>query len=533
MQAMEFCVRGQWLIASGEQPKAGCAISSHVIPQLQDYSYDDLNRIGSVAEQQMNSGGGWAASCSQTFAYDRYGNKRITAATGGVNGYNPTYNTANNRINGLTYDAAGNITYDALTGGTMAYDAENRLLTASSGGGASYAYDGEGKRVKRATAGQEWWYVHGIGGELLAEYLSSAPTTVKKEYGYRSGQMLVMWDADKSEDERLKWLVTDHLGSTRMEADKSGSLAAMRRHDFLPFGEELTSSIGAQRSGIGYEPPQSNIRQKFTSKERDIETSLDFFEARYYTNAQGRFTSPDPLSFWMLEEKEQDEYLSNPQRMNKYVYVLNNPLQYVDPDGLVDIPAWNKLKKSLRKDLVKRGVTKAIWNSWDNDQRQRVLNARAVLKEAGVWKHVTRITFGDLKKERNLLSANKAYFTPNQKSWFLAITTNKDIGPDLKKAGWSDRWNPNHPENKANWMEPGWGIVMHLGQLMPPSDKYSWIHWDKGGGWIFHPGHLEEVFKGTGASTDDVTKHLGQTEAAKHLKGISKDIDKLLIQPRK
>lgn len=58
-------------------------ISSYVIPELQDYGYDGLNRVTSVSEQQQSSSGGWAASCSQTFAYDRYGNKRITSATDG------------------------------------------------------------------------------------------------------------------------------------------------------------------------------------------------------------------------------------------------------------------------------------------------------------------------------------------------------------------------------------------------------------------------------------------------------------------
>jgi YD repeat-containing protein len=130
-------------------------ISSHVIPQLQDYAYDELNRISSVSEQQnSNSGspGAWFPSFSQTFAYDRYGNKRISGATGGVNSYNPTYDTSNNRISNLAYDAAGNITNDPATGGTMIYDGESRLIMATNGGGGAYTYDGEGKRVKRVLA---------------------------------------------------------------------------------------------------------------------------------------------------------------------------------------------------------------------------------------------------------------------------------------------------------------------------------------------------------------------------------------------
>ncbi len=103
------------------------------------------------------------------------------------------------------------------------------------------------------------------------------------------------------------------------------------------------------------------------------------------------------------------------------------------------------------------------------------------------------------KRERNLFSANTASFTPNQKGWFLAITTDKDIGPTLKTAGWEDRWNPNHPENKANWMQPGNGIVMHLGQLIPPDDKYSWMYFDTGGGRITSREHFKEWRTGKGA----------------------------------
>jgi YD repeat-containing protein len=243
-------------------------ISSYVIPMLQDYTYDALNRIASVSESYQNESGTWTLSyLSQSFGYDRWGNRWISSATGGVNSYN---DQATNRINGLGYDAAGNITSDALSGGTMSYDAENRLLTASSGG--TYVYDGEGKRVKRLTGGQEWWYIYGLGGELLAEYLSSAPTTVKKEYGYRAGQLLVVWNGDESTaDKKLKWLVTDHLGSTRLEADKSGGLGGMVRHDYLPFDEELTAGLRSNPQ-YGYKR-LGRMSDKLSDFEQAIQTT--------------------------------------------------------------------------------------------------------------------------------------------------------------------------------------------------------------------------------------------------------------------
>jgi RHS repeat-associated protein len=293
-------------------------VTTYIIPQLDDYTYDALNRVQSVAEAQMNQSGAWSFNVvTQTFGYDRFGNRKITAASGGVNSYNPTYDLTNNRISGMTYDAAGNITSDPATGaGAMTYDAENRMLTASgSSGGGSYVYDGEGRRIKRITGGQEWWYIYGLGGELLAEYLSTQPGVVNKENGYRNGQMLIVGGCDVA-----RWVVTDQLGSPRIEADVTGSLGGIKRHDYLPFGEELFAGL---RSGNGY--GADCVRQHFGAKERDNETGLDFFGLRYYGSTMGRFTGIDPL---LASGQVED-----PRSWNRYAYAFNNPLRYIDPFG--------------------------------------------------------------------------------------------------------------------------------------------------------------------------------------------------------
>ena len=63
---------------------------------------------------------------------------------------------------------------------------------------------------------------------------------------------------------------------------------------------------------------------KFTGKERDAESGLDYFGARHFSSAMGRFLSPDPLA----------GHLINPQSLNRYTYVLNNPLVNTDPTGM-------------------------------------------------------------------------------------------------------------------------------------------------------------------------------------------------------
>src|SRR5262245_43179751 len=201
---------------------------------------------------------------------------------------------------------------------------------------------------------------------------------------------------------------------------------------------------------------------------------------------------------------------------------------YIEKPGITEIPEWEMLSSELRVDLSPREVTREIWNQWDYDQRHRILNARAVLLDSEVWNLASMVGFGKLVIERKKFGRCRAFFIPHEEEWFLAIRTREDIGPHLKKAGWSNRWNPNHPENRANWMQPGKGFVMHLGQLKFPANAYSWIHWDYGGGRIYHRDHLREVITGKGPSNETVSRALGKTTAIRFLRGISDGLDKLL-----
>jgi len=107
------------------------------------------------------------------------------------------------------------------------------------------------------------------------------------------------------------------------------------------------------------------IRQKFTQKERDVESGLDFFETRYYGSAQGRFTSPDSYLIILEKEKGKDEnerdqmlrgYISQPQVWNKYVYVLNNPLKHIDLDGRRELTAEDQKRLAILWDEYYRAA---------------------------------------------------------------------------------------------------------------------------------------------------------------------------------
>jgi RHS repeat-associated protein len=126
-------------------------------------------------------------------------------------------------------------------------------------------------------------------------------------------------------------MFTDMLGSVRAITSKAGTSGfgtVKECYDYLPFGRMLSSSDNSRGNCHPPDPDSeidSAIPQKFTGKERDAETGLDYFGFRYYSGAQGRWTSPDqPFA---------DQHPEDPQSWNLYGYVRNSPLRYVDPNG--------------------------------------------------------------------------------------------------------------------------------------------------------------------------------------------------------
>jgi len=118
---------------------------------------------------------------------------------------------------------------------------------------------------------------------------------LKQELSYdASGKTVAEYSTmiASTNDAKVNYLTADHLGSPRINTDQSGAVTA--RHDYLPFGEEIFTSLTAQRTtAVGYSG--DTIRKQFTGYERDTETGLDFAQARMYASFHGRFLSPDPL----------------------------------------------------------------------------------------------------------------------------------------------------------------------------------------------------------------------------------------------
>jgi len=163
----------------------------------------------------------------------------------------------------------------------------------------NYYYDGGGQRVEKAGPGGTTVFVYDAQGQLAAEYATAgnaSPCTTC----YLSG---------------------DHLGSTRLVTDGSGNVIG--RHDYLPFGKEIAGGAAGRNGQWG--AGNDLVNQKFTGKEREAKSGLDYFGARYYGGALGRFTSSDQT---LIDQDPHD-----PQGWNLYGYVRNNPLRFTDPDG--------------------------------------------------------------------------------------------------------------------------------------------------------------------------------------------------------
>ena len=137
------------------------------------------------------------------------------------------------------------------------------------------------------------------------------------------------YQATQTTNDSVQWLVVDHLGTPRIEADLTGNLTGIKRHDYLPFGEELFAGTGGRTTSQGYGGTEK-VRQKFVGYERDNETGLDYAKNRYYSSTQGRYTTVDPMPI-------KKRHLLDPRDLNRYVYVANNPLRYIDPEGLEKI----------------------------------------------------------------------------------------------------------------------------------------------------------------------------------------------------
>jgi RHS repeat-associated protein len=231
---------------------------------------------------------------NQSYSYDSFGNIL-------QNGSFESSYTANNQMVGFAYDAAGNVLSDGMN--IMTWDAESRMATAA---GATYIYDGEGNRVeKQSSTITDTVY---FGGQPIARYSGGQWTDLI--YGPTG----LLAEVQGTPTASPVYRVTDNLGTNVGSLLANGTF--VNPVDHTPFGQTF--------SGNTSDP------YLFTSKERDSESNLDYFGARYYSSNVGRWMSPD----WAATPTAVPySYLTDPQSLNLYEYVGNNPVGRADFDG--------------------------------------------------------------------------------------------------------------------------------------------------------------------------------------------------------
>jgi len=282
----------------------------------QSFTYDALNRLTSAQNAGTNCSAtivnGRTEYWGNSYSYDAWGNLLAKTPTKcSAENLSVTAGANNQLQGGYSYDAAGNMLHDATSGLNYSYDQENRITGAT---GFSYTYDGDGNRVKKAngSAGTLYWY---MAPGIVAE--SDLSGNLTSEYVFFDGERVARRD-NPSSSGPIFYYFSDHLKTTDIATDAQGNIK--NESDFYPWGGELQFLAN-----------DSN-HYKFTGKERDSETQLDYFGARYYSNGLGRWITPD----WAAKATAVPyAEFSDPQSLNLYTYVRNLPTTKIDADGHV------------------------------------------------------------------------------------------------------------------------------------------------------------------------------------------------------
>jgi RHS repeat-associated protein len=273
------------------------------------YSYDQFNRLTGA---NQNNG-----ASVYSYVYDITGNRW---QQNGPHAMLLTFSGKNNRMDGYSYDSAGNL----LNDGTHAYtyDAENRIVQLDGGNTATYVYDAEGLRATKNNLGansgtdspdpaglQE--FLFDSQGRLLHTLANGGVNAWHREI-YAGNRHLV------TDGGGLDFVHTDWLGTERNRDfvyQNSGTLIS-NNYSSLPFGDWLNDT-----QGVTSELSPLN----FTGQMHDFETNLDQFPARYYSSTLGHFMSPD--------DTDAVDQVGDPQGLSLYSYVQNNPTNAADPSG--------------------------------------------------------------------------------------------------------------------------------------------------------------------------------------------------------
>jgi RHS repeat-associated protein len=287
-----------------------------------NYTYDKLNRLTNAAAGN---------NLGETISYDVMGNiSSLTRDNFGTNNYNGYNGSRLTGISGFTnsnygYDANGNLTSDSQKNISLGYNYLNLPQTVSGSQNLTYTYNAAGEKLQKQAGGTVTNYINGI------QYTNNSIDFIQTEEGLarRSGNSY-----------SYEYNLIDHLGNVRVtfyQNPTTNQLEVLQRDDYYAFGLRKAGS------------PNSNVNKYlYNGKELQEELGQYDYGARFYDPVIGRFSTIDPLSEQM-------------RRHSPYNYAFNNPLRFIDPDGMgpADVvlggaeknKAFDELKKSVSGQL--------------------------------------------------------------------------------------------------------------------------------------------------------------------------------------
>ncbi|MFL6334241.1 MAG: RHS repeat-associated core domain-containing protein [Pyrinomonadaceae bacterium] len=280
------------------------------------YDYDQVGRLsasytGTEARAHTGRpGGAWGVydgPYSQAYIKDAWGNvTQKLGRAGDPDQFTASY--TNNRRDGFSYDAAGNLTFDL--GQHFTYDATGQQVYVDWPNLYQW-YDGDRLRVKKTEGGANTptYYLRSsvLGGQVVAEINGSG--SLQRGYVYGGGGALLAILSGG-----VSWVYQDGATKSQRIADSDGNVYA--GVDVDPWGREMTA-----RSWNSQVQPR-----RFTTYTRDSNDS-DEAAMRRYNRWQLRFDQPDPT--------DESYDLTDPQSFNRYAYVNNDPVNLIDPSGLM------------------------------------------------------------------------------------------------------------------------------------------------------------------------------------------------------
>jgi RHS repeat-associated protein len=293
------------------------------------YTYDLASRVttemtnGTAKTYAYDAGNELTNDGTKTYSYDATGNRSMTGYQTGTGNQ-----LQNDGVYTYTYDSEGNLTQKSAgpAGDTWqyGYDNKNHLVSVEHLPTnsavtmiATYVYDAFGNRVEKdveqggVTTVTRFAY---DGNEVWADLSGSNALVTRYFHGDQTDQLFVRVSSTGT----VAWYLTDRLGSVRNLTDNSGVVQDTITYDGYGNATETNAAGGD--------------RYKFTGRELDSETGLQYNRARYYDPAAGRWTSQDPMGFGAGDT-------------NLYRYVFNSPANYLDPTG--QDTAW---RQKMRQD---------------------------------------------------------------------------------------------------------------------------------------------------------------------------------------